>query len=113
MGDLRIVDRRREERAASQLELLVWGVDMRGERFMQRARARDISLSGALLSGLEGDLRSGDVVGILYANRKARYRVIWVRQSGTENKLQAAVHRVDGDECPWQNVLLEAAGSQV
>ncbi|MGP0017414.1 MAG: PilZ domain-containing protein [Candidatus Sulfotelmatobacter sp.] len=101
------VDRRREPRSSADLPLLVWGVDTRGERFLQEARVRDLSLSGALLSGLDSELRSGDVIGILYAGKKARYRVIWVRHSGSEQKAQAAVHRFTPDECPWKELLAE------
>jgi len=74
---------------------------------MQEVRARDISLSGALLSGLDAELRSGDVIGILYAGKKARYRVVWVREGESSQKIQAAVHRIAPDACPWQELLLE------
>ena len=84
------------------LGLPVWGVEIKSERFQPEARACDISLSGALLSGIDADVRSGDVIGILYAGRKARYRVIWVRYDACGDKMQVAVHRVDPDICPWQ-----------
>jgi len=100
-------DRRRDARTGTDLPLVVWGVDTRGERFLQEARVRDISLSGALLSGLDSELRSGDVIGVLYAGKKARYRVIWVRHSASEQKAQAAVHRFTLDECPWKELLAE------
>ena len=102
-----MIERRREPRTEVDLPLRVWGVDTRGERFLQEARARDISLGGALLSQLDCELRSGDVIGILYAGRKARYRVVWVRYSDEGQKLQAAVHRIAPDECPWQGLLAE------
>ena len=105
MTNIRTIDGRRESRISTVLGLLVWGVDTNGERFLQEARARDISLSGAMLSGLDADLRSGDVVGILYAGRKARYRVVWVRYDECGDKMQVAVHRVDPDVCPWQALL--------
>jgi hypothetical protein len=117
MGNLRSIDgrcndgqnndRRREPRTDIELGLTVWGVDTRGDRFLQEARAREISLSGALLTGLDAELRSGDVIGILYAGKKARYRVVWVRHSGTNDKVQAAVHRFAPDECPWKELLTE------
>jgi|SRR5271166_2254097 len=106
-NDRPIFDRRREARREADLALTVWGVDTRGEHFLQDARAQDISLSGALLSGLDTDLRSGDVVGILYAGKKARYRVIWVRYDGAGDKMQVAVHRVQDDPCPWVELLQE------
>ena len=112
MGNLRTIDggnkdRRREPRTDADIALTVWGVDTRGDRFLQEAHVREISLSGALLFGLDSELRSGDVIGILYAGKKARYRVVWVRQSGTSHKVQAAVHRFTTDECPWKNLLAE------
>ena len=105
MGTLRRIDRRREPRTEANLTITVWGVDTKGERFLQEALARDISLSGALLSGLDAELRSGDVIGVLYCGRKARFRVVWTRYDGTGEKLQAAIHRFAGDDCPWQDWL--------
>ncbi len=107
MGPIRIVERRREGRTPSDVALTIWGVDTRGERFLQDARARDISLSGALLSGLDSELRSGDVVGILYAGKKARFRVVWIRYDGTGDKMEVAVHRFEADPCPWMELLLD------
>lgn len=100
-------DRRRESRIRTDLPLLVWGIDTRGERFLEEAHARDISLRGALLSGLEADLRSGDVIGILCSGRKARFRVIWTRYDEGGEKMQVAVHRVEPDACPWLDLLAE------
>ena len=105
MGTLRTNNRRHEPRIEANLVLTVWGVDTRGDRFLQEARARNLSLSGALLSGLDAELRSGDVIGILYAGKKARYRIVWVRESGNGQKVQAAVHRIAPDECPWKDLL--------
>ena len=99
-----VIERRQEVRAAVALPLEVWGTDSRGETFRQIALASDISLSGALLL-LDAELRSGDLIGILYAGKKARYRVVWVRRSGTSQKMQAAVQRIATDECPWQSLL--------
>lgn len=108
MTNIRTIDRRGEPRIPKDLGLLVWGVDTKGERFLQEARARDISLSGALLSGLDADLRSGDEIGILYSGRKARYRVVWVRYDECGDKMHVAVHRVDPDICPWKQLLEHA-----
>jgi hypothetical protein len=108
MGILHRMDRRSETRIKSELSVMVWGVDSEGDQFVQWARAREISLGGALLSGLDVELRSGDVLGLLYAGKKARYRVIWVRYADTERKVQAAIHRIEPDLCPWQELLTES-----
>lgn len=112
MGILRSFDRRHEARSNIDLVLMVWGVDTQGERFVQEAHAREISMSGALLSGIDAELRSGDVVGILYGPRKARFRVVWVRYDESGDKTQVAVHRIEPDACPWRELLVEeSAGS--
>jgi hypothetical protein len=107
MGIVRSIERRNEPRSAMELSVIVWGVDTKGDRFVQEARASEVSLSGALLSGLDVELRSGDVVGIVYVNKKARFRVIWIRMSDEGRKIQAAIHRIDPDVCPWQELLCE------
>jgi PilZ domain-containing protein len=105
MGIIRMIERRKETRIPADVALTIWGVDTRGERFLQSARARDISESGALVVGLDADLTSGDVVGILYAGKKARFRVIWIRYDGTGDRMELAVHRVQPDACPWLDLL--------
>lgn len=100
-----MIERRREERHRANVAVMVWGIDTRGERFLQPAHAREISLSGALLSGLDVELRCGDLMGVIYNEKKARYRVVWVRSSGTAQRIQAAVHLLAPDECPWQDLL--------
>ena len=107
MGILRRFDRRKEARTTVDVVLTVWGVDTQGERFVQNAHARDISMSGALLSGIDAELRSGDVLGILYGSRRARFRVVWVRYDGVGDKMQVAVHRVEPDICPWRELLVQ------
>ncbi|HXJ86980.1 MAG TPA: hypothetical protein VMS18_09205 [Candidatus Binatia bacterium] len=111
MGIVRRFDRRREPRWHTDFDVLVWGVDTQGERFLQEAHAREVSLSGALLTGLDADVRSGDVIGILYGKKKARYRVVWVRYDGSGDKMQAAVHRISADQCPWVELLNDPEGA--
>ena len=108
----RITDRRQEPRTEANLPLLVWGIDTRGERFQQEACARNVSLRGALLSGLDTEVQSGDVIGILYAGRRARFRVVWVRYEDTGRKVQAAVHRVEADACPWLDIVAATEPTQ-
>lgn len=78
---------------------------------MQEAQARDISLSGALLSGIDADLRSGDVIGVLCGKKKARFRVVWTRYDDDGDRMQVAIHRMEAEECPWAELLNEEAGT--
>ena len=111
MGIIPPIDRRSETRTVADFSVTVWGVDAHGERFLQEARVRDVSLSGALISGVEVELRSGDLIGVLYAAKTARFRVVWVRYDDSGDKTQAAIHRIEADTCPWLELLTTDAGT--
>ena len=96
-----MVERRHEQRAQPDLAVQVSGRDTNGTPFAQRATASNISSGGALLSGLSCGVRSGDLLWVEYQRRRARFRIVWVRDSHSGLKTQAAVQRLDKEECPW------------
>jgi hypothetical protein len=99
------VDRRREPRLESNLPVLIWGIDARGLPFAQKALARNVSGRGALLSGIEQVLRCGDLIVIQYGKNRARFRVVWTRDSANGEKVRAAVQRLEAEECPWREEI--------
>ena len=96
-----MVEHRQEQRARMDLAVQVSGRDANGDAFSQSVNASNISKGGALLSGLSWGVRSGDLVWVEYQGRKARYRIVWVRDSDSGLKSQAAVQRLEKEECPW------------
>jgi hypothetical protein len=76
-----------------------------GQTFNQNVHARNISTSGALLSGIEHELKVGDVIGVQYGDRKSRCKVVWVMDAGGVQKGQAGVQVVADQECPWKSEL--------
>ena len=81
-------EHRPDPRSNSDLSVRIWGMAANGQTFTQHVRARNISISGALFSGLDNELRVGDVIGVQYAERKSRCRVIWVMDGGPIQKMQ-------------------------
>jgi hypothetical protein len=100
-----MVERRQEHRTQVDLTVQIAGRDVRGNPFAQSVVASNISGGGALLSGLAREVRSEDLIWIEYQDRKARFRVVWVRGSESEQKTQAAVQRLEKEECPWIALL--------
>ena len=96
-----MVERRQEPRAQVDVAVQISGRDANGIPFTQSAMASSISNGGALLSGLSQEIRSGDLLWVQYQQRKARFRIVWVRDSQSERKTQAAVQRLEKEECPW------------
>ena len=96
-----MAERRQEQRARKDLTVQVSGRAANGDAFSQSVIASNISNGGALLSGLSSAVRSGDLVWVEYQGRMARYRIVWVRDSDSDLKSQAAVQKLDTEECPW------------
>ena len=95
-----MAERRQERRTPADLVVQISGRDANGMTFSQSATASSISNGGALLSGLAREVRPEDLIWIEYQDRKARFRVVWVRGSESEQKTQAAVQRLEKEECP-------------
>jgi hypothetical protein len=94
-----------EPRETADLPVRVWGMSAEGRPFSQNARAQNISSDGALLSGVESELKVGDVIGIQYGDKKARCTVVWVMNTGPAKKNQVGVKLVADQECPWKSHL--------
>jgi hypothetical protein len=96
-----MLERRQESRKQLDIAVRISGRDVSGEPFAQSAVASSISGGGALLSGMEWQVRTGDLVWVEYEERKARFRIVWVRDSESGRKTQAAIQRLENEACPW------------
>ena len=98
------MEHRAEPRRNVSLVVTINCMDNTGESFTQNAVASRISNSGALLSGITRPLRSGDLLWVEHQGRKSRFKVIWVRNSETPQLIQAAIHLLNTEPCPWAKV---------
>jgi hypothetical protein len=94
-----------EPRVTVDLPVRVWGMSAAGRPFSQHARAQNISSDGALLSGVESELKVGDVIGVQCDEKKARCTVVWAMNTGPMNKNQVGVQLLADQECPWKTYL--------
>jgi PilZ domain len=94
-----------EPRVSVDLPVRIWGMSADGRPFSQHARAQNISSEGALIAGVESELKVGDVIGIQCDDKKARCSVIWAMNTGQMKKNQVGVQLLDGQECPWKTYL--------
>jgi hypothetical protein len=97
-----MVEHRQEQRVQRGFLVQVSGRDSEGHAFAEHVIASNISRSGALLSGLSGKIRSEDLLWVEYQQRKARFRIVWVRDSQSGLKTQAAIQRLETEECLWR-----------
>lgn len=92
-------------RATIDLRLRVWGMGANDQPFHQNANAQNVSRTGACISGLDQELKVGDVIGVQYETKKARCRVVWVMEASGLKKIQVGVQLVADQECPWMSQL--------
>ena len=92
-------------RATLDLRVRVWGMGANDQPFHQNATAQNVSITGACISGIEQELKVGDVIGIQYETKKARCKVIWVSEATGLKKVQVGVQLVVDQECPWISQL--------
>jgi hypothetical protein len=98
--------RRREPRTKLTLQVRFAGIDASGHAVLQIVTTRNISRQGALLDGIQGKLKPGEVVSVTYRNNKARFRVAWVGDTGTDRANQIGVESVDPAKCIWDATTL-------
>ena len=94
-----------EPRVTVDLPVRVWGMSADGHPFSQHARAQNISSEGALVSGVESELKVGDVIGVQCDEKKARCTVVWAMSTGPMRKNQVGVQLLADQECPWKAYL--------
>ena len=94
-----------EPRLSVDLPVRIWGMSADGRPFSQHARAQNISSEGALISGVESELKVGDVIGVQCEERKTRCTVMWVVSTGPVKRNQVGVKLVADQECPWKSYL--------
>ena len=93
-----------EPRVDVNLPIRVFGMDAEGKPFSQKAQARNISLHGAKVAGLEKQLKPGEVVGVQFGDQKTRCKVIWVVDAGPSED-RSRIKMVEGQPCPWQKEM--------
>lgn len=91
------MDRRQQHRAFVDLPVQIWGMDAHSRPFTQPASVRTISGRGATLQCVDARLKPGDVVDVLYEQKKGQFRIVWCGKPGTEMEGEVGVENVSGE----------------
>jgi hypothetical protein len=98
--------KRREPRIQARLQVRIAGTDASGRPLLQMVMTRDIRRQGALLEGVRGTFKPGETISVSYKNNKARFRVSWMGDSGTNRAGQMGVQSIDPAKCIWDATTL-------
>ena len=75
--------REQASRRAFRARVRVWAVNQSGAPFFQQVHTIDVGWLGACLGGVSHEVVAGEVLGVEYGGRRARFKVIWAGQIGT------------------------------
>jgi len=100
--------RRREPRLKLEVPVKVCGMDTSGHPFVQTAYAVSISRTGVRLTGVGPLVRVGEIVVVIYKQRKARFRVAWIGEAGQPEFGQAGLETSDSNTLIWDFTLPHA-----
>ena len=98
-------ERRKETRVRAELCVEVSGTDAHCGAFRETVLATSLSRSGALLTNVHAQLRSGDLLAVEYGGRHAYFRIVWTLEGGGCEGMQVAIHRLTSQLCPWEKIL--------
>jgi hypothetical protein len=98
------MEERNEPRKDERLVVTISGRDKTGQLFTQQVMASSLSRTGALLSGVSREVRPGDLIWVAYGSTKSRFKVVWVRDSESHQLIQAAIHLLKTETCPWSDI---------
>jgi hypothetical protein len=95
----------------AKLHVRIAGVDARGRPILLMVPTGNVSRQGALLEGVQGRLKVGEIVAITYKTSKARFRVTWVGDG--ERAGQIGVQSVETEKCIWDATALPPKAADV
>lgn len=98
------MDNRPEGRVDAQIMVKVWGMDADGRPFFQNANAGNLSAEGAMLNGVRHALKTGDVIGIQFNDKKARFKVVWVKDASIPRMVDVGVQIMPNQRTPWEGM---------
>jgi hypothetical protein len=101
--------RRREQRIAISVPVIVHGKDAYGRPFEEMAQTVDISRSGACVVGVVSPPAPGIDLQIEYKGEKAAYRVEWIGEKGTPLAGQIGLRAIDPARQIWNDRLPDFA----
>jgi hypothetical protein len=101
------MEKRPESRVTADIPVRVWGMDAEGKPFFQSGLAASLSSEGAQLTHLHHCLKTGEIIGIQYGDKKARFRVIWSTPSTAPRNNKAGVQILPDQTAPWTELASE------
>ena len=92
---------RREPRKEVRLPVRIFGTDANGKPFSENVFTENVSHEGAKLTGVQAQVKAGEIIGMTYSQTKGRFTLRWVGQPGTPQAGQIGLQNVAPEKSIW------------
>jgi hypothetical protein len=108
------MDRRRQSRTATTFPVRVWGVDSKGQAFLETVSAKNLTEEGAMIMGMPRILRPGDTLQLQYDARVTTFTIVWIGNPASRMGGQVGLMRGTCEAPGWTDLKLRrcAAAAQ-
>ncbi|MBZ5721293.1 MAG: PilZ domain-containing protein [Acidobacteriia bacterium] len=92
---------RREPRKEIKLPVRIFGSDASGKVFSENVTTVNVSREGVKLGGVQASVKPGEIIGLTYKDKKARFTVKWAGQPGTPGQGQLGLLSLAPEKSVW------------
>jgi hypothetical protein len=92
---------RREPRKQIQVPVRIFGTDAQGRTFSENVFTIDVSRQGAKLSGVQAEIKVGELIGLTYAQNRSRFSVKWIGRAGTPQQGEMGYYKTRPRRRPY------------
>jgi len=100
---------RREPRKEIRLPVRIFGTDDHGRVFSENVFTVDISRGGAKLTGVQSQVKPGEIIGMAHERSKGRFLVKWAGQPHTPQEGQIGLQNASPEKFTWDFPLPDSA----
>lgn len=98
------MEQRPGTRVSAEITVRIFGMDADGRAFFQNAKASSLSNKGAKLSHVNHTLKAGEVIGVQFGDKKARFEIVWFKPSQAAGLNEAGIRALTQQVAPWEEV---------
>jgi PilZ domain len=93
--------KRHEARQELIVPVRIFGTDAHGQIFSETVHTSDVSRGGVQLTGVRAELKTEEIIGLTYENKKGHFRVRWAGQFGTPQAGRVGLLNLTPEKSLW------------
>ena len=106
---VQLMGQRCEPRKPIRVPVRIFGTDTQGRTFSENVFTVDVSRHGARLTGVNAEIKVGELIGLTYIGNRSRFSVKWIGRPGSEARGELGLENMTFEKALWDFPLPEPA----